>query len=372
MKIAHIVPSLEQRHGGPSKSVRELAAAQARLGRSVELFATGPDDGAAGGTHDGIAARLYSRDWPESFCVSRGLRSALRAAAPDIVHHHALWLRTLHYAHKAARGGDLVISPRGMMSGWAWNHHWGKKQFARFFIHPGALRGAAGWHATSEKEAAEIRARGFGQPICVAPNGIAAPGADALADARTYWQKACPETSRRPVALYYSRFHRKKRLLELIDVWLERAPEDWLLLIAGIPEEYSVDQLENYVTGCLGSNRIRIFSGAGRPAPYAVASLFLLASHNENFGQCIAEAMASAVPALVTDGTPWAEIQRERIGWCVPWDDYGDAMAEATRLGAEALQERGVRAKTWILREYAWERPARLLAEFYERLLLER
>ena len=30
------------------------------------------------------------------------------------------------------------------------------------------------------------------------------------------------------MALFYSRFHRKKRLIELIDCWLEYAPEDWL------------------------------------------------------------------------------------------------------------------------------------------------
>ena len=31
MRVCHIVPSLEERHGGPSKSVRALANAQAKV-----------------------------------------------------------------------------------------------------------------------------------------------------------------------------------------------------------------------------------------------------------------------------------------------------------------------------------------------------
>ncbi|NBR09313.1 MAG: glycosyl transferase group 1, partial [Opitutaceae bacterium] len=40
MKICHLVPSLEERHGGPSKSVRALANAQADVSTAVELLTT--------------------------------------------------------------------------------------------------------------------------------------------------------------------------------------------------------------------------------------------------------------------------------------------------------------------------------------------
>src|SRR2546430_12699827 len=49
---------------------------------------------------------------------------------------------------------------------------------------------------------------------------------------------------------------------------------------------------------------VQAFDGTGVPPPYAVASLFLLPSHSENFGLVIAEAMAHGVPPLVTDTTP--------------------------------------------------------------------
>ena len=80
------------------------------------------------------------------------------------------------------------------------------------------------------------------------------------------------------------------------------------------------------------ADSIQVFDGADRPAPYAVASLFLLPSHSENFGLVIVEALAAHVPALVTDTTPWSGLAAEGCGWCVPWSGYPAALAAALAL----------------------------------------
>ena len=369
MKLCQIVPSLEEQHGGPSKSIYALSRALARAGHEVDLFATEPgrtDDR----TEGRLRVRVFARDWPQRFCLSAGLRAALQTADPAVIHHHSLWLRTVHYAHRQAAAAKkiFVLSPRGMMSRWAWRHHGWRKKFARSFVHPGALEAVDGWHTTSEEEAAEIRALGFAQPVCVAPNGVDAPADAEVIAAAAHWNTACPDVARRPVALFYSRFHEKKRILELIDLWLERAPRDWLLLLVGIPQEYAPGQLEAYVLRMSGAGRVRAFTGLGRPPPYAVASLFLLPSHNENFGLVVAEALAHGVPALVTDTTPWRELNTDGRGWCVSWQDYGDALVAATAEGPLRLRERGRRARDWVLREFSWDKSARELAAFYQRL----
>ena len=151
-------------------------------------------------------------------------------------------------------------------------------------LHPsGRARGAAGWHVTSPEEAGDVPARGFQQPVCVASNGVEAPTADARATALQRWRELCPETAERPVALFYSRFHRKKRVLELIDLWIKEGPRDWLLLMVGIPEDYDVAALDEYVLRALGRGRLNVHDQAGQPPPYSVATLFLLHSHSENF-----------------------------------------------------------------------------------------
>ena len=369
MKLCQIVPSLEARHGGPSISTYALSSALARLGHEVQLLATQP--GPAEERTDGpLRVRIFHRDWPQALCPSAGLREAVRASDAGIIHHHSIWLRTLHYAHRRAAdsGAKFVVSPRGMMSTWAWRHHAWRKKIARALIHPGALAAVDGWHATSTEEEHEIRALGFHQPVCVAPNGVEEPDAAASARAAAHWLTACPAVGKQPVALFYSRLHQKKRVLELIDLWLERAPRDWLLLVVGIPQDYTPEMLERYVMRASGAGRVRVFSGLDRPPPYTVASLFLLPSHNENFGLVVAEAMAHGVPALVTDTTPWSELNTEARGWCVPWSEYATALLTATAEGSDRLRERGRRAREWVLREFAWEKSARTLAGFYEQL----
>lgn len=366
MISCHIVPSLESRHGGPSRSVLGLVTALAGRGDAVELLTTSP--GEAGQRSVGkLTIRTFHRDWPASMCASAGLRTYLKGVAANVIHHHSIWLRTLHYAHQAARrsGAALVVSPRGMMDPWAWRHHSRKKAFARALIHPGAFEAVDGWHATSDAEADALRALGFKQPVCVAPNGVTAPSGEDLAAAAAHWHKVEPASAQRPVALFYSRFHQKKRLLELIDLWLEFGPKDWLLLVVGIPEDYTPRSIESYVLRSGHAGRVRAYDGAGHPAPYAVASLFLLPSHGENFGLSIAEALASGVPALVTDSTPWSGLNRTAAGWCVPWEEFGHALCGATSEGADSLRRRGAIGREWVLREFSWGNSARVLSEFY-------
>jgi glycosyltransferase involved in cell wall biosynthesis len=369
MKLAHIVPSLDSRHGGPSNSVPALAAACAQTGHEVTLLSTTPGRGES--RVDGLlTTRILHRDWPEFLCPSADLKSVLAAHPADVVHHHSLWLRTLDYAHRAARAGRarLVISPRGMMSPWAWAHHRLRKRLASAFIHPGALQGASGWHATSKEEADDIRRLGFQQPVCVAPNGVRAPAADQLIAAGAGWRERCPAVGQRPVALFYSRFHRKKRLRELFHLWLAAPRGDWVLMLVGVPEEYSVAEIEGWIRSAGAEGRVVVHDGAGVPPPYAVASLLLLPSHSENFGLVIAEAMAAGVPVVVTDSTPWSALNAGGYGWCVPWADFHRTLQIAMAESPERLAERGQRARAWVLREYSWEKSARELAGFYAQL----
>ena len=369
MRLTHIVPSLEKQYGGPSRSVLSLSAALARFGHDVELLATKPGEGEAHAVGS-LQVRNFRRGWPSQLGRSTALLRALQARESDVIHHHSLWLRTLHYAHCESRnhGARLVLSPRGMMSPWAWRHRGWKKKLARALIHPGALTAVHGWHATSDEEASELRALGFTQPVCVAPHGVDRPNPAETAAAAAHWRATCPAVGQRPIALFYSRLHQKKRVIELIDLWLDRGPRDWLLLVVGIPEDYTPDMLDKYVMRQSGAGRVQSFSGLGQPPPYAAANLFLLPSHNENFGLVVAEALAQGVPVVVTDTTPWRSVNERGLGWCVPWSDYAAALQSAVSEGADCLRERGARARDWVLEDYSWDRSAARLAQFYAQL----
>lgn len=370
MKIAQIVASLESRHGGPSRSVRGLAAGLAQIGHQVGLLTTTPDATGSSLTEGALTTRQFVREYPRSFAVSAPLRDHLDTAGYEIVHHHGLWLRTLHYARRAAvkNSAPLVISPRGMMSPWAWNHHRSRKSFAARFIHPHALAQAAGWHATSDAEADEIRQLGFTRPICVAPNGVVAPSPADEAAAVHRWLELVPSLAGRRVALFYSRLHAKKRVLELIDLWLSRPRGDWLLLIVGIPEQYTVNQLDAYLIRQGGIGRVIVQDGTHEPPPYAAASLFLLPSHSENFGLVVAEALVHGVPVLTTDGTPWPSLHAYGAGHCVSWENYSSSLDALLASSRAELLESGRRARAWATPNFSWKKTAATLGAFYEQL----
>lgn len=370
MRICEVVPSLELRYGGPSRSVLALSSALAVLGHDVDLLATAPS--AAAERQSGqLRVHTFQRSKPATVCPSPELARFLHQLPCNIVHHHALWLRTLHYAKQKALTAKvpLVISPRGMLSSWAVRHHRWRKKFARAFIHPSAFESAAGWHATSEDEAADIRRLGLKQPICVAPNGVDTPTPESIAEANEYWQEVAQAFPDRPIALFYSRLHPKKRVIELIDLWIASAPRNWLLLIVGIPQTYTVDELRSYVFRSAAQDRIKVFDGSEAPPPYALASLFLLPSHSENFGLVVAEAMAHGVPVLVTDSTPWATLNATDAGRCVSWESFGPTLRDLLAEGTDALQARGAIARTWVTEHYSWRRSATVLAEFYRTLI---
>ena len=254
------------------------------------------------------------------------------------------------------------------MSPWAWQHHGWRKQLVRHFIHPGAFEAADGWHATSPEEADEIRSHGFKQPVCVAPNGVAIPTAGDHTAATAHWHTLCQDTIERPTALFYSRLHRKKRVLELIDLWLAQAPASWLLLIVGTPEEYTPAQLEAYVLRNSGGGRVRVFDGAGAPPPYSVASLFILPSHSENFGMVIAESLAHGLPVLVTDSTPWTKVNSLGCGWCVPWETFPTTLRLVLAETSEQRAQRGAIGLDFVRRDFPWEKSAATLLRFYREL----
>jgi len=368
MKIAHLAPSLDGRHGWPGRSARPLAIAMAAAGHTATLLTTArhADEAREGG----IMVRRFKRGRPESFCASPALARHLRTPLADyeVLHHHGIGLRTLHHAAGKARRDrvPLVVSPRGLIG--LWQRDWRQRRLAEWIVHPRALAAVAGWHAASESEAEELRAFGCRQPICVAPDGVTLPAPASLLGARAHWHKLCPPCASRPTALFYGRLHSGKRVLELIDLWLETAPAEWLLLIVGPRDEYSADELRSYVHRTIGSDRVRIEDSRDHPPPYAAANLFLMPAQRETFGRLTGNALAAGLPALVTPTSPWAGIAAADAGWCVPWEDFGPALRSALAESLTALEARGQRARAWIEATYSWARSAETLAAFYAEL----
>jgi glycosyltransferase involved in cell wall biosynthesis len=54
---------------------------------------------------------------------------------------------------------------------------------------------------------------------------------------------------------------------------------------------------------------------------FAENDLFLFPTLGENYGHVICEALAAGCPVLISDQTPWRDLEKERAGWAFPHDE---------------------------------------------------
>ena len=280
-----------------------------------------------------------------------------------MVHAHGLWLMPNVDAGRAAQrtGTGLVVSPRGMLAPEALDYSRLKKRLFWHLLQRRAYAGAAAWHATSEQEAAEIRAFGIGAPIAVIPNGIDLPAVLAEHD----------ETKQRRRLLFLSRIHPKKGLPVLLDAWAQLARErpEWDLVIAGADEGGHRAELEARIATEAIPNVTFTgpLYGEGKSALLEDTDLFVLPTRNENFGIAVAEALAAGIPAVVTTGAPWRGLETERCGW---WIEQGRepllaALRQATAFPASERRAMGLRGRDWMARDFGWDRIGAQMGSVY-------
>jgi len=51
------------------------------------------------------------------------------------------------------------------------------------------------------------------------------------------------------------------------------------------------------------------------PPVFAKAHIFALPTKGENFGHAIFEALSFGKPVLISDQTPWRQLESEKVGW---------------------------------------------------------
>jgi glycosyltransferase involved in cell wall biosynthesis len=284
-----------------------------------------------------------------------------------LVHDHGLWLPTNHAAARAAAhaGVPYVVSTRGMLTAWALQFNASKKKVAWALYQRRDLRSARLFHATAQEEVEDIRRVGLRQPIALVPNGVEIPD-------RVLTQP--PDRTTRK-ALFLSRIHPKKGLLNLVKAWGEVRPQGWELVLAGPDEGDHRAEVERMIRelrleGVTWTGEV---DDQAKWGLYYDADLFVLPTFSENFGIVVAEALAAGVPAITTTGAPWAVLEERGCGW---WIDTGvealvAALEEATALPYERRLEMGKRGRRYVEEELSWDHVAAEMRAAYAWLLGE-
>lgn len=214
----------------------------------------------------------------------------------------------------------VLIAPRGMLGKGALQLKATKKRVFILLSRLIGLQKNITWHATSLQEKEEITAV-FGNraKIVTVPN----LQPDQAAPAPPAAEKKAGELK----LFFLSRISEKKNLYFALQ----------LLSGAGKAQGISFDiygpvEDENYWKKCL--RLIEELNDRGVAVRYrgavpnsrvkeviASAHFLLLPTLNENYGHAIVEAMISGKPVIISDQTPWRDLEKKNAGWDIPLDD---------------------------------------------------
>jgi len=293
--------------------------------------------------------------------MARWLMEQTHSGRVDLIHSHGLWMMPNVYPAWLRRDSScrLLVSPHGTVSDWALNHHWLRKRLFWHLAQAQTLRRGDAFHAATDREYEELRRLGFHQPIAVVPNGVEIP--------------PFVKSRRWPVRrlLYFGRIHKIKGIDILVRAWhsVQKRFPNWELVIAGPDDGGYLKRYQKLVCK-LKVERVNFLGpkyGEAKLELYHSASLYVLPSHSENFGNTVAEALAAGIPAIVTKGAPWSGLIEHDAGW---WIDVGldpliDCLEKALSLPEERLQEMGLNGRTWMAEEFSWIAITRQMIEFY-------
>ena len=374
MRCLHVIPSLDPADGGPSVVFPKMLAALAAVGVEVEGATTAV--GADGAVTGDPPVRRFRRLWrpgKPSWSMARWLSGHVDRF--DVVHVHALFSFASDLVAWLARRRRVpyVIRPLGVLNryGMRARRPWLKRLSLRLVEGP-LLRDAAAVHFTSQAEAEEAAELGIPMRGVVIPLGveILAPGDREVLLARLPALRNCR------VLLYLSRVDPKKNLEALIDAFAELVVDapDLRLLVCGAGDAGHVASLKARAETRGVAGRIEWAGevrGDEKASAFALADLFVLPSHSENFGIAVVEAMAAGVPVVVSEGVPLADrIVDAGAGWRCGTDAVSVEGAIRQALVAEVDRPAvGERARELVRAEYSVEAMGRRLKALYEQIL---
>lgn len=247
----------------------------------------------------------------------------------DVVHVQAIFNYTTVIAIIIATilCKPIMLSPRGCLGDWAMSHRKILKLFwIKLFISPISKKTL--FHVTSTQEKHEVISM-FGKvKTTIIPNGISP---NEFEDIKTlskseFIEKYCSEPKHvfqgnqglEKIIISMARLHPKKGLDILIGAFAEylKVEPNSILAIAG-PDEGFKNQLLDLAIS-MGINKsvffVGMLEGQDRLEFLANADVFVLPSHNENFGNVYLESLLAGTPIIASKNTPWSLVEDYQCG----------------------------------------------------------
>jgi glycosyltransferase involved in cell wall biosynthesis len=215
------------------------------------------------------------------------------------------------------RPRQVVLAPRGEFSPGALKLKRRRKflyiTLSRWLgLHKGIL-----WHASSEFEKADIVRCSGGRNVEVGPVIATAHIAAKVPPVGQRRYKKAGELR----VVFLSRISRMKNLSSALKM-LDGVLGDVSFDIYGPAEDASYwGECQKLISALPANVRVEYRGRIGHEKVaqvYAEHDLFLLPTLGENFGHVICESLAAGCPVLISDQTPWRDLEKHGAGWAIP------------------------------------------------------
>lgn len=231
---------------------------------------------------------------------------------PDRVYLNSMWspkftLTPLKVCRKNSWSKQVVLAPRGMLKPAAFKQKGFKKKLFVAFAKMSGTYGNIIWHATSEIEKNEILNYFPNAVVRIAPN-----------ISNTTFNPTKKERSNPFCILTIARISHEKGYLEAVEAMRKWNPNQAIQWdIVGLKEDDSLVQsiLDAEKDFPLVKVQIHGHKNQEELKPFLEKShLFFLPSRGENYGHAIAEALSFGMPVLISDQTPWKNMEQTKAG----------------------------------------------------------
>lgn len=271
----------------------------------------------------------------------------------DLIIVNGLWNYSTYSASRALKKckTPYVVYTHGMLDPWfrrTYPLKYALKCISWLLCEHGLLKGASAVLFTAEEERLLSHGSFWGHTFVERVVGYGTHEPPPYSETqKNAFLKAVPELHGRRYLLFLSRIHPKKGCDLLIRAFARIASQfpDVDLVIAG-PDQVGIkQQLQSEAKDLAIASRIHwpgLLQGDAKYGAYRMADAMVLPSHQENFGIVVAEALACAIPVLITNKVNiWREVQAGG-GGLIANDDIDDITKMLTRFLSMPKEERAL------------------------------
>jgi glycosyltransferase involved in cell wall biosynthesis len=370
MRILFVIRTLNPAWGGPVQGFKNLSLQAQKHGLAVEVACVDdPSSPWLKGWH--LPVHAVGKGSLGMYGYSTQLDRWLDANIQrfDAVVVHSIWMYFSYAVWKAARRHQVpyYLFIHGALDPWFQQYYPSKnlkkKIYWRLFESK-VMRDAAAVLFTTEEEK-QLAHNGFLPYQCnpaVVGYGIASPpgtrGPMSRRSAMQEFSALYRALNGRKFCLYLSRIHEKKGIDLLLESYaqLKNEYEDTALVMAGPGDPETVERFKT-LSRQLGLQDRVLWTGplydAAKWTAMRAADMYVLPSHQENFGISVVEALACHTPVLISNKVNiWREVEQESAGIVEAdtlkgttnllkrWAGLSQSQQEAMRTHARSCYER--------------------------------